>query len=228
MSFFETAIGIIAAPECLSCGAEGAALCTVCSDSLILPFGERCWRCNALSPNCRTCPSCRHTGAPAFVWISTNHDGSARDLLSLYKFGHQRAAAQSIARIMVRTLQEFSTVPSQNLLAVPIPTATSRMRERGFGHAELLAKKIAAKTGMQYSPALRRLGQVRQLGSKREDRLKQLNASFFAKNPKIIAGRSILLIDDVVTTGGSITAGARTLRAAGAKSVDALLFAKRL
>jgi ComF family protein len=115
-----------------------------------------------------------------------------------------------------------------NYLVVPIPTATKRARERGFGHAELLAKRAAAKLKLEYRPVLRRLGQSRQLGASREARLKQLNSSFAAKNPRIVAGRKILLVDDVVTTGGTLIAATQALRAAGAAQVDALLFAKRL
>lgn len=229
MSIMESAIGILAPAECIACGAEGRALCAGCAKSLITPFGERCWRCNKLSPNSRTCESCRHTGSPTRVWIVTDHDGITRDLISLYKFGHNRSAAGVIAGLMAGTFLKYSTSQElENYLVVPVPTATHRMRERGFGHAELLAKKVAINLRLEYSPALRRLGQSRQLGATREARLKQLTASFAAKSHKAISGRKILLIDDVVTTGGTIIAAAQTLRAAGAKQVDALLFAKRL
>jgi len=228
MSIFETAIGVFTPPECLNCGAEGSSLCEVCSKVLITPFGERCWRCNALSPGCQTCTSCRRTGSLVFVWIVTDHDNTARDLLSLYKFGHNRAAAGAISDLMVEKFGELNRDKVSDYLVLPVPTASRRVRERGFGHAELLAKKIAIKLGAEYANGLRRLGQSRQLGSTREARLKQLSTSFAAKNPKNIAGRKILLIDDVVTTGGTIIAAAQALRAAGAGQINALLFAKRL
>jgi ComF family protein len=227
MSILERTIGILSPPECLSCGREGLALCDNCSASVITAFGERCWRCNALSPNSRTCSFCRHSGSPAHVWVATDHAGPARDLLSLYKFGHQRSAAGPIARIMSSAFLK-SGGGAEDYLIVPIPTATSRVRERGFGHAELLAKKIAAELRQQHAIVLRRLSQVRQLGSAREDRLRQLSTSFTVKNQKLLANRKILLIDDVVTTGGTLVAAAQVLRAAGAKQVDALLFAKHL
>jgi ComF family protein len=117
---------------------------------------------------------------------------------------------------------------AENYLIVPVPTATSHIRERSFDHAELLAKKVAVELRQKRASVLRRLSQVRQLGSTREDRLKQLGTSFAVKNQKLLAGRKILLIDDVVTTGGTLIAAAQVLRAAGAKQVDALLFAKHL
>jgi ComF family protein len=227
MSLFESAIGLLSPPECISCGTEGSSLCGKCSDRFIPAFGERCWRCNALSPGGRTCQSCRHTGSPGYVWIATDHDGLARDLVNYYKFGHNRVSSESIARIMAQTFRRYNPNFSEYLI-MPIPTATSRIRQRGFGHSELLARKISRELGLKQANLLRRLDQTRQLGSTRENRLKQLNSSFAVKSPGLAAGRKILLIDDVVTTGGTIIAATQVLRAAGAAQIDALLFAKRL
>jgi ComF family protein len=227
MSILETSIGLLAPPQCINCGEEGCALCAQCAEQKVQPFGERCWRCNKLSPNSKTCASCTHTGAPAHVWIVSDHDGLTRDLLSLYKFGHQRAAAEPIAKLMADTFLRSNDLTA-NYITVPIPTATSRIRERGFGHTELLAKKVSHQLKAEYANCLRRLDQTRQLGSVREVRLKQLSSSFAIKSPGRIRGQNILLIDDVVTTGGTICAATKTLRAAGATRIDALLFAKRL
>jgi ComF family protein len=228
MSVLEKTIGIIAPPECIGCGLEGSALCTGCTFKLIPEFGERCWRCNSLSPASRTCAACRHSGSPAHVYIVTDYDGTARDLLSRYKFGHQRVAVEPIAKMMAARLRQYSSQSHPDYLIVPVPTTSSRIRQRGFGHSELLAKKIAVELKLEWAHALRRYGQIRQLGARREDRLKQLKGSFAVKNSRSIQGRRVMLVDDVVTTGGTLIAVAQTLRAAGAERVDALLFAKRL
>jgi ComF family protein len=228
MSLMEAAIELLAPPQCINCQAEGSSLCESCATAYIKPFGERCWRCNSLSPRARTCDSCRYTGSPRRAWIVTDHDGLARDLLSLYKFGHQRAAAEPITDLMIKELLKYHDLADLNYLIVPIPTATSRIRQRSFGHSELLAKKLSTKLKLPYLNCLRRLDQARQLGASRETRLKQLNSSFAAKYERSINGQSILLIDDVVTTGGTVIAATKTLRAAGARQVDALIFAKRL
>ena len=225
----EFAIGWLAPPDCLVCGLEGDALCPGCSASDIKAFGERCWRCNSLSPGSKTCPKCRHIGPLNAVWISTNYEAAGRELVSQYKFGQLRAAAPSLARIMTQTFLNYSGPATESdYLVVALPTATTRVRQRGFGHSELLAKTIAADLRMEYSNALRRLGQTRQLGSSREDRLVQLTDSFAVKSQRQIAGRHVLLIDDVLTTGGSLISAAKTLKLAGAKKIDALVFAKRL
>jgi len=231
VSILEAVIGFLAPPQCISCAAEGDSLCSDCSGATILPFGERCWRCNSISPRCRTCQKCQRGGSPAHVWLVTDYDGTAKKLLALYKFGHQRIAAESIARMMAEIFRRHNgaeTASAMNYLAVPVPTATSRVRERGFGHSELLAKQVSVNLRIRHVNALRRLGQSRQVGARREQRLVQLAGGFAVKNPKLIKGRNILLIDDVVTTGGTLLAATKVLKAAGAKQVDALLFAKRL
>jgi ComF family protein len=119
-------------------------------------------------------------------------------------------------------------MPAKDYLIVPVPTAASRRRQRGFGHTELLAKHIAWQLKLERREVLRRLGHTRQLGSSREQRLHQLKDSFVVQRQSTVKGRKILLIDDVVTTGGTIISAAQVLRQAGAASVHALLFAKRL
>jgi len=129
--------------------------------------------------------------------------------------------------MMAMTIKEHSA-SLDDYLIVPIPTATSRMRQRGFGHAELLAKQLAWQLRLERREVLRRLGQTRQLGATRETRLRQLKDSFAVRRPSAVKNRKVLLIDDVLTTGGTVIAAAQAVRAAGASRVDALLFAKRL
>jgi ComF family protein len=227
MSVMEAGIGWLAPPDCVVCGVEGVALCVACSISKLKPFGERCWRCNQLSSSSKTCSTCYSTGPLSHIWITTPYESAAQSLIQLYKFGHLRAASEPLTDLMVQTLRRINKKPLEYLV-VPLPTATSRIRQRGFGHSELLAKKVAQKLRLEYSNNLRRLGQSRQLGSKREDRLKQLSNSFTIKSQAKVKDQNILLIDDVLTTGGSLIAAARTLKTAGAKEIDALVFAKRL
>lgn len=198
-------------------------MCAACTASVTKPFGARCWRCNRLSPDSRTCPGCRNAGPLSHVWISTTYAAHAQQLIQRFKFGHQRAAAEPLGRIMADTI-----TLTGSMVIVPVPTATGRVRERGFAHSELLARRIASQLKLEYMPALRRLGQSRQLGASRETRLKQLSDSFVLRSPKSIAGQRVLLVDDVLTTGGTLIAAAKILKAGGAKEVNALVFAKKL
>jgi len=227
MSLLETTIGWLAPPLCVGCGAEGSALCVACLESEILPYGSCCWRCGALTPLPRACKSCKSFGGPRYVWLTTQYDGLARELMKVYKFGQQRIAGQKIAELMTQTFAQ-PDFAQQNYLVVPVPTATKRIRERGFGHSELLARLIAQKLNLQLRKALGRLGQKHQIGASRSTRLVQPEGNYYVRWPQRVKGRNILLIDDVLTTGATLRAATKALRVAGAKHVDALVFAKRL
>lgn len=232
MSLLELAIGWVAPPVCIGCGLEDKALCEACVAAEIIDYGEHCWSCGSVSTGGRTCFKCRRGGSPRFVWITTHYDGLASRLVKLYKFGQLRAAAGSIVELLSQTLVEFNDladIKKLDYLVVSVPTATSRHRQRGFDHAQLLASTLAKKLGLQSTDALGRLGQDRQLGARRHIRLKQAADKYYAKSPsELVKDRNVLLIDDVVTTGATLRAAAKVLRQAGAKRVDALVFAKRL
>jgi ComF family protein len=231
MRLLEKTIGWLAPPTCIVCGLEGATLCLNCSENEIIPFGMRCWRCNKVSNRSKTCESCRHTGSPAHVWMSTDYEGAPKELLRIYKFKHQRLAAESLVDLMVETFLTFNSdedITRKDYLLVPIASATSRVRQRGFDHTALLAKKAAHRLRLEYAPSLGRLGQSRQVGARREQRMAQLEDMFYVRTPRLVKNRSIILVDDVITTGATVSAATKALRAAGAKSVDALVFAKKL
>lgn len=230
MSLLDSVIGLLAPPRCIVCGVEGSALCAACASTKIIPYGERCFACGAVSPGARTCERCRGR-APRYVWVTTNYEAAARELVKIYKFGHQRAAAESIANLMVGTLLNFSDfekVRELNYLIMPVPTATSRIRQRSFDHSAYLARQIARKLKARHLNALARIGQSRQVGAERSVRLRQPIGNYLVRYPNLVSGQNILLIDDVVTTGATLRAVTKALRAAGASRVDALVFSKRL
>src|SRR5690606_13215969 len=107
---------------------------------------------------------------------------------------------------------------------VPVPAAPARLRRRGFDPAGELAGALAERVGAPLRPCLARRGRGRQVGRRRAERI--------GHPPRIAAvaeaPRSVLLVDDVLTTGATLTACARALRAAGAARVVALTFARRL
>jgi predicted amidophosphoribosyltransferase len=105
---------------------------------------------------------------------------------------------------------------------VPVPAAPLRGRWRGFDPAEEIACELAHRTGLPLEPCLRRSQAARQVGRTRAARL--------AAPPRVRTRRapppSAILVDDVLTTGATLTACARALRSAGSRRVVALTFAR--
>lgn len=220
--FLDRILSYVAPHECLGCQAEGSLLCTGCR--LMLPtVPPRCYRCHALSAGYRTCEACRRSSALYAVAARTVHQGAAKQLVWKLKFEGAQAAAKDMAALLAPLLDTES-----RLLIVPVPTATSRRRQRGYDQAVLLARAVAVRTHLAYVPALSRMGQHHQVGANRQQRVTQLQGAYHCVRPGSVRGRHVVLIDDVVTTGATLEAAAKALKEAGALRVSALVFTRAL
>jgi len=223
MSIMEVLVQIIAPFTCVGCGAEeDRKLCAACTESLIL-IPSRCYRCGQATNNYQTCASCRERTPLQGLTVSVAYHGYAKQLVHCMKYERAQSVAKEIA---VRMNQSVTDMP-EDVLFVPVPTATSRVRPRGYDHAALLAKWIARARGSSYAPLLRRHGQTRQVGATRLQRSKQLEDAFRTVHSNALRGRHVVLIDDVLTTGSTLEHAARAVRRAGAAYVEALVFAQK-
>ncbi|KAA0273727.1 MAG: ComF family protein [Chloroflexi bacterium] len=113
-------------------------------------------------------------------------------------------------------------------LIIPIPLGKQRLRERGYNQVAMIAKPLAMGLGIDYSPnALVRKKETRsQVGLSREERQKNVSGAFQANAG--VNGKIVLIIDDVSTTGSTLSSGAETLYASGARDVFALTIARAM
>ncbi len=110
---------------------------------------------------------------------------------------------------------------------MPVPLHPSRLRKRRYNQAAELARPLAREAGVAYLPeGLKRIKQTKPQGNSSEARWENVRTAFAAGDLKRLAGKRILLVDDVFTTGATLRACARTLLAAGAHSVDVLVLAR--
>jgi len=154
------------------------------------------------------------------VWSSAPHDGVARALVAGLKFRRLLPVAEVMAERM------HWLVPAHLLggVVVAVPPARTRRRRRGFDPAGELAAALATRLDTEVLTCLARRGSGHQVGRRRADRIRH--------PPRIEAvapaPRSVLLVDDVLTTGATLTACAQALRSAGARRIVALTFSRRL
>ncbi len=159
----------------------------------------------------------------AYVHAAYPYEGAARRLIHRLKYESVRAAAVPLAQAM-------AYLPSgEEEAIVPVPTDKRRMRRRGFNQATMLADEIGRMLGMQVVPALHRIqARCPQTGLSGVQRRENLRGCMAVRlsDRKTVAGRRILLVDDVYTTGATVQEAARALLAAGAKSVGVFAAAR--
>lgn len=191
-------------PRCALCGGACGVLTTVCAP---------CAAAIAASPGgASTIPGLDAT------WSATVYEGPAQRLVAALKFGGRLALAE-VAAVAVA-----SVVPREFLdgALIPVPAAPARHRRRGFDPAEVIATALAPELELAVVPCLRRSEGRRQVGRPRAERL--------ADPPRVRARGPVpphcVLVDDVLTTGATLSACARALRGAGAERVVAITFAR--
>jgi ComF family protein len=154
------------------------------------------------------------------VWSSASYEGVARQLVAALKFRR----LLPVADLMAERIEWLAPAHMLSGTVVPVPPARARLRRRGFDPAGELAAALAARLELPLSHCLERRGSGRQVGRRRAERV--------GHPPRIgakgAAPRSALLVDDVLTTGATLSACARALRAGGASRVVAVTFARRL
>lgn len=192
--------------SCLNCGAPfGSMVCTECTGA-----GTDLDRCLA----------------------ATVFDGPAARVVRAYKDGGERRLAAEIARIML-----FAAVRAQReapgryggLLVhadavVFVPATATAFRRRGFDHMELVARSLSGRSDIPLMDALVKHGSADQRELGRSGRLAEAFGAYEVVLP--VRGKRILLVDDVITTGATMSAAASELKIAGASHVDGLAFAR--
>lgn len=177
-------------PRCAACGCPGEVLCHRCRFALASVGPLR---------------------GPDGIGAAFPFDGVPRELIVALKFRHRRSAAGVLAAQMVRRLR---------LAPVDVvtwaPTSARRVRHRGYDQAEVIARAVARQLGVPCRRLLYRAHGTPQTGRSRAERL--VGPAFRARRPR--RGLSVLVVDDVVTTGATLRTAAKALRAAGVDRVE--------
>jgi ComF family protein len=189
--------------------------CSVCGESLAAGAFE-------ISPVCGLC-SRAHPRFDFAISFSA-YDGTLRRLLHLFKYEQLRPAANVLGGKLAEAIARSEITDSQPVLLVPVPLHRSKRRQRGFNQSELLAamalRHMDRSRFTVHAGNLRRVrATVSQTGLTRHQRRENVRGAFVVAAPERVRDRSVIVVDDVYTTGTTLNECARVLRAAGAKHV---------
>src|SRR5271155_1680626 len=220
-------------PQCLAAMRPIAGgVCAVCGERLFSSFAL------SGSDGAPRCGLCRRI-APAFVRAVAygSYEGGLRELIHLLKYAGVHPAANVLGRMLAEAIADLEPeLPPDSIAVVPVPLHRSKLREREFNHAERIAR-AAIKTKL--SPASGRLllcpgilerkrETPSQTGLTRHQRRENVRGAFGVAQPETVRGREVLLVDDVYTTGATVSECARVLRRAGATKVWVATVARTL
>jgi predicted amidophosphoribosyltransferase len=200
----EQFVSLLAPPLCAACGYERSL------DEIV---------CESCARELATAPVVREAG-PAGLDLAVSaapFEGAARRVVHGLKYARRLSLARVAAKAMLRALPRWETPEA----VVPVPPAPRRWRWRGFDPAEEIALALSKLMGLPFQPCLRRQHGRRQVGRRRWERLSEPPRVWLESEPPATA----LLVDDVWTTGATLSACALALRAGGCRNVIGLTLA---
>jgi ComF family protein len=203
-------------------------LCATCGERLNSPY--------ALSVDgdalCEVCRRAQPMYVKAVAYGS--YESGLRELIHLLKYDRVRTAASVLGRMQAEAIGSlqlhFGNGP---LVLVPVPLHAKKLRQRGFNQSELIARaalKLLSGSGFELkAQVLERCRETQsQIGLSRHQRRENMRGAFKVANAGDIAGREVLVVDDVMTTGTTVSECARVLRRAGASKVYVATVARTL
>jgi ComF family protein len=236
----DAALALVYPLRCAACAAAGvearmdAPACADCWRATTIFTGDEtcCWKCGAqaagdLPPEKRTAVRCRRCDADGFTAARAigRYEGALR--ASILTLKHEPRVSARLGRLLFEAQRRPPLDAATRI--VPVPLHAERLRERGFNQATLLARTLSALSALPLDEwsIVRDVHTPRhRAGMDARARRETVERAFRVERPRLIAGERILLIDDVFTTGATVSACAQALKDAGAREVFVLTIAR--
>jgi competence protein ComFC len=214
-------------PTCGGCRNPGTRWCPDCQKKVQVIVDPMCEACGLPQVGSGLCDRCRQK-PPAFKLLRSwaVFENPVQGALHRLKYRRDIGMGEAISNQMSVFIGQLGW-PVDTL--IPIPLGKNRLKERGYNQVAMVAMPLSIQLGLEYQPsALVRARETRsQVGLSARERQENVNNAFLADKKKL-SGRNILLMDDVSTTGATLSAAAEALYASGAKDVFAVTIARAL
>lgn len=234
----EGALDLLYPPHCASCGvrilkgdgensSEIEMLCTECRGAILGPPEHRCPVCSHPMEGMPMCSNCDGRRWHLSVIVAAcRYEGLVRELIQRFKYGHDQSLARPLAGLLEKALDDPRLQGKSFDAIVPVPLHPHREREREFNQAGLLASRLAKRRGVPVMNLLKRTRfTAPQAGFDRAARMNNLEGAF-ALRATCSPDASLLLVDDVSTTGSTLDACAALLMEKGAGEICAVTVAR--
>lgn len=220
-------INCVYPPLCISCGRIGFEICPDCRQIIdTIGLNEICFFCGRILEDNNKKHSCRNKRVFDLSEIKTfgTYTGLLKKIIRDFKFNRRIAIIRELIPQLTTYFSHWNPVFD---LIIPVPLTSRREGQRGYNQSAILARTIADILGKEYSDkAIRRIRETRtQVGLNFAQRQENVRDAFMA-DEKIIRGKSILLIDDITTTGSTLNECAKAFRLSGSKEVIGFTLAR--
>jgi competence protein ComFC len=218
-------IDLVYPPECICCRKIGFRCCPECWNTRVLYDQNICPTCGKPLRQTSICQNCAVEFFPLEKIRSLGeYDGVLRDFILALKYQRNIGLAELILPDLTRAL---ANAHFNFEMLIPVPLNKTRQRERGYNQVTVWGKLLSKTIGIPIisSAIIREQNTVSQVTLPAEKRSENVHGAFSAKSD-FVNGKSILLLDDVITTGATLVECANVLKNAGAKQVSALTIAR--
>ena len=220
-------IDLLFPPVCGGCGKIGSQWCPECQERVPLIRHPFCEICGIPTNGTTVCEKCR-INPPSYRMMRSwaVFDSPLQNALHTLKYRRNMGIGDALARQMVGFVNSIGLNVD---MLIPVPLGKKRLKQRGYNQVALVARPLAYELGLEYAPqGLWKSRDTRsQVGLNISQRMENVSKAYQA-DVKVVNRRSVLLMDDVATTGSTIQSGAEALLSSGALEVYAITIARAL
>lgn len=215
---------------CVSCEQEGVWLCQECFAAVQIVLQSCCPVCHTQTEYGRVCENCAGVSAldSHLALMPYVEEGTIGKLIHILKYQYAEDVMRVVRQIITTSITQHRFLFEKGDIIIPVPLHKKRYAERGFNQAAYIGRELSQLLDIpiEEHALLRHRYTPHQARLDREARLENVQDAFLVQQPSHVAGKSIVLVDDVFTTGSTMQSCAVALRQAGAREVHGVSVAR--